>query len=148
MRPSVHLSVRLSPTWTHNSRPAAAGLLLWARRAGNIDRLLPGARLQRRANTGSFTLSAYVGSWTRACLKDSLLDLRIFGFYRAMLCTGGTSHRPVSVRVCHKSVFYRNGWTNRAGFWHVSFLPPRPTLCWKQIRFSPKIRALHSGTLS
>ena len=23
----------------------------------------------------------------------------------------------------HKSVFYRNGWTNRAGFWHVSFLP-------------------------
>ena len=30
------------------------------------------------------------------------------------------SVRP-SVR--HKSVFYRNGWTNRAGFWHVSFLP-------------------------
>ena len=26
--------------------------------------------------------------------------------------------------VCHKSEFYRNGWTNRAGFWHVSFLPP------------------------
>jgi len=26
--------------------------------------------------------------------------------------------------VCHKSVFYWNGWTNRAGFWHVSFLPP------------------------
>ena len=26
--------------------------------------------------------------------------------------------------VRHKSVFYRNGWTNRAGFWHVSFLPP------------------------
>ena len=29
----------------------------------------------------------------------------------------------VRVCVCHKSVFYRNGWTNRAGFWHVSFLP-------------------------
>jgi len=28
----------------------------------------------------------------------------------------------LSVR--HKSVFYRNGWTNRAGFWHVSFLLP------------------------
>ena len=27
--------------------------------------------------------------------------------------------------VCHKSVFYRNGWTNRAAcFWHVNFLPP------------------------
>jgi len=26
--------------------------------------------------------------------------------------------------VRHKSVFYRNGSTNRAGFWHVSFLPP------------------------
>ena len=27
----------------------------------------------------------------------------------------------LSVR--HKSEFYRNGSTNRAGFWHVSFLP-------------------------
>ena len=37
-----------------------------------------------------------------------------------------TSHEPVSVsvRVCHKSVFCRDGWTNLAGFWHVSFLPP------------------------
>ena len=53
-------------------------------------------------------------------------------FYRAMLCIRGTSHGPVSVsvsvRVCHKSVFYRNGWTNRAGFgmWASS---TRPTLC-------------------
>jgi len=38
-----------------------------------------------------------------------------------MLCIRGTSHGPVPV--CHKSVFYRKGWTNRAGFWHVSFLP-------------------------
>jgi len=29
-----------------------------------------------------------------------------------------------SVSVYHKSVLYRNGGTNRAGFWHVSFLPP------------------------
>jgi len=31
-----------------------------------------------------------------------------------------TSYGPVSVclSVCHKSVFYRNGWTDRAGFWH------------------------------
>jgi len=40
--------------------------------------------------------------------------------YRAMLCICGTSHGPVR----HKSEFYENGWTNRAGFWHVSFLPP------------------------
>jgi len=49
VRPSV-------PAWDHSSTPAAAGLLLWARRAGDVDRLL------RRANTGSTTLSAYVGS--------------------------------------------------------------------------------------
>jgi len=42
VRPSVRLSV---PAWTHSSKPAAAGLLLWARQAGNIDRLLQ----QRRA---------------------------------------------------------------------------------------------------
>jgi len=30
----------------------------------------------------------------------------------------------LSVCVCHKSVFCRNGWTNRAGFWQGSFLPP------------------------
>jgi len=45
------------------SKPAAVGLLLWARRAGNIDRLLQ----QRRANAGSATLSAYIGSWTQTC---------------------------------------------------------------------------------
>ena len=38
VRPSV-------PAWAYSCRPAAAGLLLWARRAGDIDRLLQ----QRRA---------------------------------------------------------------------------------------------------
>jgi len=42
--------------------------------------------------------------------------------YRAMLCIRGTSHGPVSV--CHKSVFYRNGWTNRAGFGMWAFFHP------------------------
>jgi len=28
--------------------------------------------------------------------------------------------------VCHKLRFYRNDWTNRAGFWHGGFLPPVP----------------------
>jgi len=55
----------------------------------------------------------------------------------------GTSYRPVYV--CHKD-FYRNGWQNRAGFWHRSFL--RPILhCFKKTRVSPKIRLLPSGTL-
>jgi len=47
------------PAWIHSSKPAGvdAGLLLWARRAGDINRLLQ----QRRANAGSATLSAYVG---------------------------------------------------------------------------------------
>jgi len=40
-RPSVCLSVRLSlPAWAYSSEPAVAGLLLWARPAENIDRLL------------------------------------------------------------------------------------------------------------
>ena len=31
VRPNVHPSVRLSvPAWTHSSKPATAGLLLWA----------------------------------------------------------------------------------------------------------------------
>jgi len=51
VRPSV-------PAWAHSSKPAAEGLLLWTRRAGDIDRLLQ----QRRANAGSATLSVYVGS--------------------------------------------------------------------------------------
>jgi len=38
---SVHLSV---PARAHSSKPAAAGLLLWARQAGDISRLLHGWR--------------------------------------------------------------------------------------------------------
>ena len=53
VRPSV-------PARAHSSKPAAVGLLLWAQRKEAIDRLLQ----QRRANAGSGTLSAYVGSRT------------------------------------------------------------------------------------
>jgi len=60
---SVRLSVCLSvPAWANGSKPAASGLLLWARRAGDIDRLL---QQRRRANAGSATLSAYVRSRTQ-----------------------------------------------------------------------------------
>jgi len=43
----------------------AAGLLLWAQHAGDIDQLLPST--QQRAGVGSAALSAYVGSWTQTC---------------------------------------------------------------------------------
>jgi len=36
--------------------------------------------------------------------------------------SAGTSYGPMSV--CHNSEFCKNGWTNRAGFWHGSFLLP------------------------
>ena len=42
----------------------------------------------------------------------------------------GISCRPqplpgVCVRVCHKPVLYRNGWTDKADFWHGCFLRPK-----------------------
>jgi len=63
IRPSVRLSICLSvPAWAHGRKPAAVGLLLWARPAGYIDRLLRDAQQRgvRRANAGSAMLSAYV----------------------------------------------------------------------------------------
>jgi len=39
VRSSVRLFVHLPSIWANSSKPAAAGLLLWARRAGDIDRL-------------------------------------------------------------------------------------------------------------
>jgi len=65
----MHLSVRLSVCLSVCSirpaqRAAAAGLLLWARRPGDIDRLLHGwwAGGQQQPRRGSATLSADVGS--------------------------------------------------------------------------------------
>jgi len=49
--------------------------------------------------------------------------------------------------VYHKPVVYQNDWTNRAGFWHGSFIPPLPPLCCKEIWVS-QTRTLPSGTLS
>jgi len=58
--PSVCLSV---PTLAHSSKPAAAGLLLWAWPAEDTDRLLHGTQQHgvQQTNVGSATLSAYVG---------------------------------------------------------------------------------------
>ena len=57
----------------------------------------------------------------------------------------------LSFCVCRKSEFYRNGWTNRTGFWHPGALSstyPMHCAIHKEIRVSPKIRALLSGTLT
>ena len=53
------------PAWAHSNKPAASGLLLWARRQEiPIECCTASAQQQRRANVGSATLSVYVGSWT------------------------------------------------------------------------------------
>ena len=52
-------SVRPSVCSTRSPNAATVGLLLWSRRARDIYRLLQ----QRRANAGSATLSAYLGSY-------------------------------------------------------------------------------------
>ena len=55
--------------WHRLSIPAAAGLLLWARQAGDIDREPQGRRLAAAAAiAGSATLSTYVGSSAQTCL--------------------------------------------------------------------------------
>jgi len=43
---------------------------------------------------------------------------------RGRYASAGTSNGPVSIcpSVCHKSVLYRNVWTDRAGFWQGAFL--------------------------
>ena len=55
-------------------------------------------------------------------------------FYRAMLCYSIAgfavvvcpSVQSVRLSVCYKPVLYRNGWRNRAGYWHGGFLPSIP----------------------
>jgi len=69
----------------------------------------------------SIGLHSWLSQW---CQPDGVTVKCDDSFYRAMLCIRGTSHGPVSICVWHKSEFYRNGWTNQAGFWHVSFIRP------------------------
>jgi len=56
------------------------------------------------------------------CTKEQSKLFTARCYASAVLAIGLCPSVCLSVR--HKSVFYRNGWTNRAGFWHVSFLPP------------------------
>ena len=49
-------------------------------------------------------------------------------------------HLFVRPSVCHKPVFYRNDWTNRAGFWHAGFLPSIPHCVIKKCGYLQKLR--------
>ena len=66
-------------------------------------------------------------------------------FYRSTLRYRGVCCRYVCLSVRHKSILYRNDWTNRAGFWHGGFLPT-VTHCYKEIWAPPgsKIRIYFS----
>ena len=63
---SVYETVHVRSSVCPSRKPTAAGLLQWARRAGNINRLLQ----QQRAHAGSATLWACVHSWTDTFLQD------------------------------------------------------------------------------
>jgi len=110
MRSRVYETVRcpslsVCPHWAHSSKPGAAGLLLCARRAGDIDRLLHGRR--SAANVNSATLPAYVGSWTRAgctgVVDGGPLHRRVSTTSRA-----ATVHDPASVQQ-HRRRYHRLG---------------------------------------
>ena len=58
----------------------------------------------------------------------------------------GTSHPWPDV--CHKWDFCRDGWTDRTVFFAREFLSTHPTLYFKEIRVSPKLMVLPSGTLT
>ena len=66
---SVRPSVCLSMADCRKSAPA--GLLLWARRTGDIDGLLQ----QRRPNAGSATLSAYVAAEHRLVIIACIIEI-------------------------------------------------------------------------
>jgi len=54
--------------------------------------------------------------------------------------------RCFSARVCHKSEFYRNGWTGQTGFLAWRLTSTYPTL-WSGNSGISKIWVLHAGTL-
>jgi len=53
-----------------------------------------------------------------------------------------------SVRVRHKWEFYQNGWTNRAGYWHGSFLPDTYTILLRSLGISKNYKVIPSRALS
>ena len=60
-------------------------------------------------------------------IKSDPYTTAYIAFYRR-----DNTYDPVSASVCHKSVFHRNGWTDRADLWHRDFLwPVLHYLSWK-----------------
>jgi len=76
-------------------------------------------------------------------------NLLISGFYPhdAMLAWVLAMALCLSLSVCHKSVFHRNGWTDSAGCWHLGFFPPTLHCVVRKFRYLQK-RALISVTFS
>jgi len=105
---------------------------------------------------------AFYFSWIRVVFLSSKMYYCFVSFgglqLRASIiwtCNRGTmltlyfSHVPVSVclSVCHKSEFYRNGWTGRAGLaWRLPSTVP--TVYYNEIQVSTEIRVLSSENLS
>jgi len=70
-------------------------------------------------------------------LKTKYIVLRLLLPARRY-ASAGTSYGPVSMSVCHKSEFYRNEWTDRAGFWHVGFIRPMLHCVLRKFRYLQK----------
>ena len=94
-----------------------------------------GGHMMTANTTLSVSISAdilYNGpSWAYALLMQTLkIGRNRFWFLHARChASSGISYCLivsvcVCMSVCHKSEFYRNACTNRAGFWYGSFLPP------------------------
>jgi len=58
-----------------------------------------------------------------------------------MLARALAIYGPVSVSesVCHKSVFCRNGWVDRAGFFGMELFSTYRTVCFNEIQVSTKL---------
>jgi len=82
----------------------------------------------------AFLVPAHLGSPGKGAVKRVCVCVSLERFYRAMLCYSIAgfavvvcpSVQSVRLSVCYKPVLYRNGWTNRAGYWHGGFLPSIP----------------------
>ena len=117
--------------------------------AGNIDILLR----QRRANTGSATLSAYVGSWTEIYYQHNCPFRTANCWYLSCLslfrrrCFVLAARRYVSavsavagcLCPCHKSELDQNGQSYRAGFLTEKFqFSTCFTLCYMDSNYNVK----------
>jgi len=105
VRPSVYPSYR-------PLQQRVAGLLLWARRTEDIDRLLHGRRQQHGAQQCRVFSEPPQKTGHKLVLPHDPMLAR----YLLSSC--------VRLSVCHNPVLYRNDLTNRAGFCHERFLLP------------------------